>query len=1074
MNETKLQGVEWLLGLNLQERRPSREDRRSSATAEQLERGQSRLQSRKGEPPLVSSETFERKLCVEQISEAELILLLGESAEGLGERISTVPAWLGQFNEAYTSDLLDTGELVEEEQADGFQSLAQPLIALGRARMRSGIESLLREFPSAAFDAPHVESLLINNLLAQLPAMIDRTMVLELNVARLRGLLDGATSEERFQSFIRLLRDRETATALLQEYPVLARQLVICVEHWLEFSLEFLRRLCEDQASIRTTFFSDRDPGRLVDMSGGAGDGHARGRSVLIAQFECGARLVYKPKSVAVVRHFQELLTWLNQAGANPPLRTLAVLERGTHGWIEFVAHEGCTQAAEVERFYQRQGEYLALFYALEATDFHAENIIACGEHVFPIDLEALFHPRLESAAQSGVERRAAESIQQSVCRIGMLPDFIWGDDGAEGVDISGLGDISGQLSPYAVPDWDDSGTDGMHLIRRRMPMDGSRNRPKLNGADVEVLDYVGAIVVGFRQMYQLLLERREQLLAADGPIRRFRDDEVRVVLRPTRFYADLLSESFHPDLLRDAMDRDRIFDRLYGWLEREPYLAKVIVAELEDLNLGDIPIFSTRPDTCDLHDSRQRLISGVFTESGLELVERRLRQFSDADRELQVWYIYAAFAALTSDRGFVLPTTMPRGKPLVADRERLLREACRVGDHLAAQAIRQGDEATWVGLLNIKDKQWSISSLGLDLYNGLPGVAFFLAYLGDVSQDRRYTQLARSATSALLRQYAQSHVRWVGAFDGLGGVVYTLTHLGALWNDRQLLEQADRIIHTLPALIEGDSHWDVISGAAGCVGALLANYDHTGSSAALDAAVCCGERLLQRATPVGPGLGWVAPTLSSQPLTGFSHGVAGIAWALLGLAQRTGDERFNRTAHAGMEYERSLFLPSVGNWLDVRNASSAGSPTGESPAQHAAAWCHGAPGIGLARLQTLSTLDTVVVRREIDVALETTIASGFGHTPTLCHGDLGNIDFLLEAGEILGDLRWQAEAQRRATDVLAGIDANGWVCATPRGVESPGLMTGLAGIGYGLLRLAAPQRVPSVLSLTSPRLGTK
>jgi lantibiotic modifying enzyme len=35
--------------------------------------------------------------------------------------------------------------------------------------------------------------------------------------------------------------------------------------------------------------------------------------------------------------------------------------------------------------------------------------------------------------------------------------------------------------------------------------------------------------------------------------------------------------------------------------------------------------------------------------------------------------------------------------------------------------------------------------------------------------------------------------------------------------------------------------------------------------------------------------------------------------------------------------------------------------------------------------------------------------------------------------------------------------------------VETPGLMTGVAGIGYGLLRLAAPLRVPSVLALAPP-----
>jgi len=35
--------------------------------------------------------------------------------------------------------------------------------------------------------------------------------------------------------------------------------------------------------------------------------------------------------------------------------------------------------------------------------------------------------------------------------------------------------------------------------------------------------------------------------------------------------------------------------------------------------------------------------------------------------------------------------------------------------------------------------------------------------------------------------------------------------------------------------------------------------------------------------------------------------------------------------------------------------------------------------------------------------------------------------------------------------------------------VESPGLLTGLAGIGYGLLRLAEPTRIPSVLVLAPP-----
>jgi lantibiotic modifying enzyme len=132
-------------------------------------------------------------------------------------------------------------------------------------------------------------------------------------------------------------------------------------------------------------------------------------------------------------------------------------------------------------------------------------------------------------------------------------------------------------------------------------------------------------------------------------------------------------------------------------------------------------------------------------------------------------------------------------------------------------------------------------------------------------------------------------------------------------------------------------------------------------------------------------------------------------------------------------------------------------------------AWCHGAPGIGLARLRSLSHLDDAASRAEISTALATTLAEGFGQNHSLCHGDLGNLDFVMQAAEGLGDPRWRPQANRRAALILEGIDREGWLCGVPLRVESPGLMTGLAGIGFGLLRLAEPTRVPSVLVLEPP-----
>jgi lantibiotic modifying enzyme len=132
-------------------------------------------------------------------------------------------------------------------------------------------------------------------------------------------------------------------------------------------------------------------------------------------------------------------------------------------------------------------------------------------------------------------------------------------------------------------------------------------------------------------------------------------------------------------------------------------------------------------------------------------------------------------------------------------------------------------------------------------------------------------------------------------------------------------------------------------------------------------------------------------------------------------------------------------------------------------------AWCHGAVGIGLARLQALPSLNDPELRVELDTALRTTLAAGFGHNHSLCHGDLGNLELLLQASATFDDPQLRAAVDQRAALILTDICGNGWRCGLPLGLESPSLMSGLAGIGYGLLRLAEPTRVPAILVLAPP-----
>ncbi len=1032
-----------------------------------------RMNRWRSQHPFKDDLRFREYLAGEGIHQDELRCILAELPEAVESRFLTIPEWLADlaaaFSQPFPADPLPYPQSPADEQTAAFLEALEaidPLIRHGRTRLREEVNALLRLCSDLPFDPQTIVDTLYVNLPGRLLQMLSRTLVLELNVARLEGLLQGQTPQERFRSFINRLRQPDVIVAVLNEYPALARQLMICIDNWVKRGRMFLRHLIDDWDEVRTLLDPGIDRGVLVEVKSGAGDRHRGGQSVLLLRFSSGAQLVYKPRSLAADIHFQQLLKWLNERGNHSPFRTLKVLDRGDHGWMEFVSARSCTSLGQVERFYERMGGYLALLYALEATDFHCENVIASGEHPVLPDLETIFVPRVQPEVDRHEAAQIANgAIESSVLRVMLLPRRFWETSDSEGIDISGFTNKKGQLTPYAVPLWEETATDEMRLIRKQIVMGGDNNTPDLDGNGVHVWAYREAVVRGFTAVYRLMERHRDELLSDAGPLAAFGDDEIRVVLRPTQTYASLLRESYHPDLLRNALERDGLFDRLWFPAEHLPHLRSLIAAEREDLHRGDIPMFTTRPDSRELWSSPDKHITGVLEETGMTMVRTRVQRLSEGDLARQIWFIRSSLATTTGEisRPARIAASVDTTSPAIVDRAAFLQAACDVADHLEALAIRGRDDTTWIGLSSRDELNAAPLPLGTDLYDGLPGVALFLAYAGTVAGEARYTSLARSALTALLREMKRIErgtlpaISGVGAFTGWGGLIYTLTHLGVLWQDDTLLDQAAAFVEFLAPLISQDSQLDILNGAAGAAVALLALYRVRPSERTLAAAIECGRHVCNRSFATG----------HTPLLTGFSHGAAGMAWALLQLAFVTGDRTFRSCALDLIAHERSLFNPDRGNWPDLRCRRST-EVNEESIFK--VAWCHGAPGIGLARLGSLEFLDDSEIRAEIDTALRTTLAEGFGGNHSLCHGDLGNIELLLQAKEAFNDPALELEASRLATAILRSFQKEGWLCGVPLTVETPGLMTGLAGIGYGCLRLANPARVPSLLVLDAPR----
>jgi lantibiotic modifying enzyme len=260
--------------------------------------------------------------------------------------------------------------------------------------------------------------------------------------------------------------------------------------------------------------------------------------------------------------------------------------------------------------------------------------------------------------------------------------------------------------------------------------------------------------------------------------------------------------------------------------------------------------------------------------------------------------------------------------------------------------------------------------------------------------------------------------------------------------------------------VIAADKELDIIHGSAGAILGLLPLYKVTGNATVLEKAIACGQHLLtHQISHEGAPKAW--KSFGETPFTGFSHGAAGISYALLRLYTVTQDCSYLEAALEGIEYERSVFSESNANWPDFRRLGQTGQPS------FLVQWCHGAAGIGLGRLGRLEVVKTPEIEREIEIALQTTQRYGLQAIDHLCCGNLGRVEVLLVGAQRCSRLDWYQVALQNATNVVARAKRTGAYQLfpnLPNSVFNPGFFPGTVGIGYQLLRLAQPEQLPSVL----------
>ena len=498
------------------------------------------------------------------------------------------------------------------------------------------------------------------------------------------------------------------------------------------------------------------------------------------------------------------------------------------------------------------------------------------------------------------------------------------------------------------------------------------------------------------------------------------------------------------------------------------------MAAERADLADGDVPLFTTRPGARDLWDSRGRRIDGFFAEDGLARVRRDLSGLGARDREEQTGLIRKAM--LTLERRAVFrrgaATEGPADEPTPGDDRPLpsprewLEAATVVGEHLQAQATFGDEDVTWIGLsLRLSadsDSAWDLTPLSPALYDGIGGLALFFGWLGAATGRGEFTDLARRGAHRLraaARAEPGHDVATVSAFWGRSAGLYVLAHLAALWDSNVLHDVLDVELDRLSVLIPEDTAFDVLGGAAGCAMVLLGLAER--DARCLELARRCGEHLLSHAIPQPRGVGWVG-NVSSSPLAGFSHSTAGIAWALAELSDVLGDARLASLARRAIEYERSLYVPEERDWLDRRLEPRRHRPMQRLVQRRSRRGAGTAPGPPPRRRHRGARGDRGRDRAHPAVRLRC-------RSQPLPRGHGQPRDPAPRRGRPRPGRLAAGRSPARARGPRSGGCRRQWRCGLPRRLEVPSFMTGLAGVGYAMLRLWS-EDVPSVLKLEGAR----
>lgn len=405
-------------------------------------------------------------------------------------------------------------------------------------------------------------------------------------------------------------------------------------------------------------------------------------------------------------------------------------------------------------------------------------------------------------------------------------------------------------------------------------------------------------------------------------------------------------------------------------------------------------------------------------------------------------------------------------------------REAAGARSRLPGALLVQAARVIAVGLRSTcvdagGDVGWATAGRrdnGADLYAGTLGIALFLAAYARADGSAWARDLALRAVAPTRRAATQvdnTDDVAPGGLVGRGAQIYGLATLGRFLDEPALLTEAHSLAARIEARwIEADRSLDVVHGSAGLILALLSlgpAIAEPGASRRTPLAqvrTASAYLMAMQQPRDAPWAGAVIRRSDTVPQSGFAHGATGVSVALARAGQALGDDALFAAAARALAFERAHCGVAPGRWRMA--PGDARTPVG---------WCRGAPGAALGRSAVLEASqghldDADAAMREIAEALAFMQQLPPMPLDHLCCGGMSVVDALLALSRADGSGALLAAAHARAAWILRAARTRGHFVAGTGEAADPSLFQGLAGVGYGLLRLTDPEAFPCVSML--------